>query len=65
MLKEKSVLAKGMQDAACPWNICGPVPCLTRWGSDLFVSKNLSGLAHHRQTSPKSQYKGILKGIEA
>lgn len=54
MLKEKSVLAKGKQDAACPWNICGPVPRLTRWGWDLFVSRSLSRLAHHRETSPKS-----------
>lgn len=54
MLKEKSVLAKGKQDAACPWNICRPVPRLTRWGWDLFVSRSLSRLAHHRETSPKS-----------
>lgn len=31
-LKETRVLAKGEQDSACPWNICGPVPRLTRWG---------------------------------
>ena len=42
------------QDATCPWNICGPVPRLTRWGWDLFVSRSLSRLAHHRETSPKS-----------
>lgn len=42
------------QDAACPWNICGPVPRLTRWGWDLFVSRSLSRLAHRRETSPKS-----------
>lgn len=51
------------QDTACPWNICGPVPRLTRWGWDLFVSGSLSQLAHHRQTSPKSYRWGKSVGL--
>lgn len=48
------------QDTACPWNICGPVPRLTRWGRDLFVLRSLSQLAHHRETNPGS-YRGKKK----
>lgn len=45
LLKQTSVSSERRQDSSCPWNICGPVPRLTRWGRDLFVSGCLSRLA--------------------
>lgn len=45
LLEETSVSSERRQDSSCPWNICGPVPRLTRWGRDLFVSGCLSRLA--------------------